>query len=98
MTKGKFYVFSFSCVDFLSVERHQKGLGEMTCPAGVDVDVFFDDFGMAVVRVLCPGSEAGVAYLDDSLAPAGGTIVGHERETEGFVLAREFPHASYGIE
>ena len=35
----------------------------MTCPAGVDVDVFFDDFGMAVVRVLCPGSEAGVAYL-----------------------------------
>ena len=27
-----------------------------------------------------------------------GTIVGHERETEGFILAREFPHASYGIE
>lgn len=69
----------------------------MARPAGVNVDVFLDDFGVAVVRVLCSGSEAGVTYLDDSLAPAGGTIVGHERETEGFVLAREFPHALYGF-
>lgn len=59
----------------------------MTRLTGVYVKIFLYDFGMPMMCFQCSGAKTGVPHFDNSLALTSGTIVGHERETEGFVLA-----------
>lgn len=80
----------------LAVEGHETRVPEPARLVGVQIKVFFLQFGVLVVPFVSAWPEPGAVYGDDALGTAARAIITHEGEAERFTCFAESSHLAYG--